>query len=108
MESGFCFEYQIFPLMRQKQHEFDIMKKISAAGIKMSLPISFGICEEGKSVYLLLSWCDGEEAKEALYHLSDAGQYAFGRKAANVLRQMEAIDYKPASREWIQTYQERR
>ena len=90
-----------------KQHEFEIMKKISAAGIKMSLPISFGICEEGKSVYLLLSWCDGEEAKEALYHLSDAEQYVFGRKAANVLKQMEAIDYKPPSQEWFQTYQGR-
>ena len=90
-----------------KQHEFEIMKKMSAAGIKMSLPISFGICEEGKSVYLLLSWCDGEEAKEALYHLSDAEQYVFGRKAANVLKQMEAIDYKPPSQEWSQTYQGR-
>ena len=90
-----------------KQREFEIMKKISAAGIKMSLPISFGICEEGKSVYLLLSWCDGEEAKEALYHLSDAEQYVFGRKAANVLKQMEAIDYKPPSQEWSQTYQGR-
>ena len=90
-----------------KQHEFEIMKKISAAGIKMSLPISFGICEEGNSVYLLLSWCDGEEAKEALYHLSDAEQYVFGRKAANVLKQMEAIDYKLPSQEWSQTYQGR-
>ena len=90
-----------------KQHEFEIMKKISAAGIKMSLPISFGICEEGKSVYLLLSWCDGEEAKEALYHLSDAEQNVFGRKAANVLKQMEAIDYKLPSQEWSQTYQGR-
>ena len=90
-----------------KQHEFEIMKKMSAAGIKMSLQISFGICEEGKSVYLLLSWCDGEEAKEALYHLSDAEQYVFGRKAANVLKQMEAIDYKPPSQEWFQTYQGR-
>ncbi len=90
-----------------KQHEFEIMKKMSAAGIKMSLPISFGICEEGKSVYLLLSWCDGEEAKEALYHLSDAEQYVFGRKAANVLKQMEAIDYKLPSQEWSQTYQGR-
>ena len=90
-----------------KQHEFEIMKKMSAAGIKMSLPISFGICEEGKSVYLLLSWCDGEEAKEALYHLSDAEQYVFGRKAANVLKQMEAIDYKLPSQEWSQTDQGR-
>ncbi len=90
-----------------KQLAFDRMKKMSAAGIKMSLPLSFGVCENGKSVYLLLSWCDGEEAKEALYHLSEAEQYAFGQKAADILKQMETIDEKPASLEWSKIYQER-
>lgn len=91
----------------EKQHEFAIMKKMSAAGIKMSLPLSFGVCENGKSVYLLLSWCDGEEAKRVLANLSDAEQYTFGQKAANVLKQMKTIDYKPASLEWAKIYQER-
>lgn len=91
----------------EKQHEFDIMKKMSAIGIKMSQPISFGICENGKSVYQLLSWCDGIEAKEALYKLSNDEQYAFGQKAAKILKQMETIDYKPASWEWAESYQKR-
>lgn len=90
-----------------KQHEFEIMKKMSDAGIKMSSPISFGVCENGKSVYQLLSWCDGEEAKEVLYSLSDTEQYAFGQKAAIILKQMETIDYRPASQEWAKSYQER-
>lgn len=92
---------------KAKQQEFEIMKKMSATGMKMSLPISFGVCENGKSVYQLLSWCDGEEAKEVLYHLSDAEQYAFGLKAASILKQMETIDYKPASLEWAKNYRER-
>ena len=91
----------------EKQREFDIMKKMSASGIKMSLPISFGVCEDEKSVYQLLSWCDGVEAKEALYNLSDEEQYAFGQKAAGILKQMESIDYKPASGEWANTYRAR-
>lgn len=90
-----------------KQQEFDIMKKMSSTGMKMSLPISFGVCENGKSVYQLLTWCDGEEAKEALYSLSDAEQYAFGIKAAGILKRMETIDFKPASLEWAKSYQER-
>lgn len=94
-------------LYEKKQQEFDIMKKMAAAGIKMSLPIAFGVCENGKSVYQFLSWCDGQEAKEALYHFNDAEQYAFGQKAAIVLKQMETIDYKPASMEWSKIYQER-
>ena len=91
----------------KKQQEFDIMKKIAAIGIKMSLPIAFGVCENEKSVYQLLSWCDGQEAKEVLYHLNDAEQYAFGQKAAIVLKQMETIDYKPVSMEWSKIYQVR-
>jgi len=91
----------------EKQSEFDIMIKMSAAKIKMSLPISFGVCENGKSVYQLLSWCDGTEAKEALYDLTEDEQYAFGQKAASVVKQMETIDYKPASEEWAKSYRER-
>lgn len=91
----------------EKQREFDIMIKMSAAKIKMSLPISFGVCENGKSVYQLLSWCDGTEAKEALYDLTEDEQYAFGQKAASVVKQMETIDYKPASEEWAKSYRER-
>ena len=92
---------------KEKQREFDIMKKMSTAKIKMSLPISFGVCENGKSVYQLLSWCDGTEAKEALYDLTEDEQYAFGQKAAVILKQMETIDYKPASEEWAKSYRER-
>ncbi len=92
---------------KEKQHEFDIMKKMSATGMKMSFPISFGVCENGKSVYQLLSWCDGEEAKEVLYKLSDTEQYAFGQKAAVILKQMETIDHRTASQEWAKSYQER-
>ena len=32
----------------KKQQESDIMKKMAAAGIKTSLPIAFGVCENGK------------------------------------------------------------
>jgi len=88
----------------EKQCEFDIMKKMSASEIKMSIPISFGICENGKSVYQLLTWCDGTEAKEKLYTLTDNEQFTFGQKAAHILKEMEKVDYKPASWEWAENY----
>ena len=91
----------------EKKLEFDIMKKMSATGMKMSLPVSFGVCENGKSVYQLLTWCDGIEAKEALLNLSDDEQFAFGQKAASIIKRMETIDYKPASLEWLDSYQKR-
>lgn len=90
-----------------KQYEFDVMKKMSAFGVKMSQPVDFGVCEDGKSVYQILSWCDGEEAKETLYNMSDAEQYAYGQKAANILKLMETIDYKAPSLEWSKYFQKR-
>lgn len=91
----------------EKQREFAVMQKMAVAGLKMSLPVSFGVCGEGKRVYQLLTWCDGTEAKEALDALSEAEQYAFGQKAADILRQMETIDYQPASMAWAEAYRAR-
>lgn len=70
------------------------MQKMESCGIKMSQPIEFGVCNGGKSVYQLLSWCEGEEAKNVLYSLSEKEQYAFGQKAAEILKRMEQIDRK--------------
>ena len=50
----------------EKKKEFEIMKKLATVGVNMSQPIAFGICDNGKSVYQLLCWVDGEEAKEVL------------------------------------------
>ncbi len=91
----------------EKKLEFERMKRISAAGINMSMPIDFGVCNGGKSVYQLLTWCDGEEAKEALLSLAESEQYEYGLKAAGILKQMETINYQPASFEWAKNYQER-
>lgn len=90
----------------KKQKEFATMRKMAQAGIKMSLPVAFGMCNDGKSVYQLLRWCEGEEAKEVLFRLSEAEQYAYGRKAAEVLKRMETIDAQPASAEWAKRYKQ--
>lgn len=90
-----------------KKQEFEQIKLISAVGINMSMPIAFGVCNGGKSVYQLLTWCEGEEAKEALLSLAEAEQYEYGLKAASILKQMETINYKSPSLEWAKKYQER-
>lgn len=91
----------------EKKHEFEQMKRISSAGINMSKPIDYGVCNGNKSVYQLLTWCDGKEAKEALISLNDSEQYAFGLNAADILKRMETVDCNPASSEWAKSYHER-
>lgn len=90
-----------------KKYEFEMMNRISESGIKMSKPIDFGICKDRKSVYQILTWCEGEEAKALLPSLSEKEQYEYGLKAAAMIKRMEEVDKKLASDEWAQRYKQR-
>ncbi|MGR3806631.1 aminoglycoside phosphotransferase family protein [Pasteurella testudinis] len=87
-----------------KKHEFELMKRFSLTGIKMSQPLDFGICNNGKLVYQLLTWCEGEEAKTLLPSLSQQAQYEFGCKAGQMLRTMQAVESHPPSADWATAY----
>ena len=50
----------------KKKTEYETMAVISNLGIDMSQPIDFGTCANGKMVYILLSWLEGESAEEVL------------------------------------------
>ena len=88
----------------RKKNEFEMMQKVNALGIPMSRPIDFGICDEGKSVYQLLTWCDGKDAEEMLPLLSETEQYALGLKAGKILKQMQKLQVVPASSDWMHGY----
>jgi len=96
-----------FSEYEDKKREFDIMKKMAKVGINMSLPIDFGICNNGKSVYQILTWCDGIEAKELLPTLSEKDQYEFGFKAGEMLKEMQKVENYSPSNEWAEIYQKR-
>lgn len=91
----------------EKRREFDIMKRMSATGINMSLPIDFGRCNDGKSVYQLLTWVEGEEAKELLPSLSEKEQYDFGWKTGQMMLKMQTVESYPPSSDWAKIYGER-
>jgi len=40
----------------QKNNEFEVARKVAALGVPVSQPIDFGICNNGKNVYTLLSY----------------------------------------------------
>lgn len=91
----------------QKSKEFDIMKRMSLLNLKMSQPIDFGTCNNGKNVYQLLTWCEGNEAKEVLPLLSEKEQYHFGCIAGQMMLKMQrAKSYSPSS-DWKKTYGEK-
>ncbi len=55
----------------RKKAEYEMMKQVAALGVPMSQPVDFGICDNEKSVYSLLTWCDGEDAEAILPCLTE-------------------------------------
>ena len=76
----------------EKKKEFEIITKFSRLGIAMSEPKEFGICNEGKNVYILLSWVKGVDLESVLPKLSEKEQYLLGRQAGTILRKIHSIE----------------
>ncbi len=90
--------------MEDKKYEFELMKRFAAVHIPMSQPVEFGICSGGRQVYQLLTWCEGEEAKEVLPSLSRKEQYSFGWKAGQILKKMQEVERHAPSDDWADEY----
>lgn len=74
-----------------KQKEYEIIKKYSKLGFNMSLPIDFGTCNNGKNVYMLLTWVEGKDLEEILPTLTENQQYQLGREAGKILKKIHSI-----------------
>ena len=74
-----------------KKKEFEIVQKYSKLGFAMSSPVDFGICNEGKSCYMLLTYVEGKDLEEALPNLTEKEQYLLGREAGKILRKIHSI-----------------
>ncbi|MGN0350917.1 MAG: aminoglycoside phosphotransferase family protein [Roseburia sp.] len=74
-----------------KKKEYEIITKYSRLGIKMSMPIEFGTCNEGKNVYMLLTWMEGKDLEEILSDLPEEKQYQLGREAGMILKKIHSI-----------------
>lgn len=74
-----------------KKKEYEIITKYSGLGIKMSLPVAFGVCNEGKNVYMLLTWIEGNDLEEVLPDLPEKEQYRLGREAGIILHTIHSI-----------------
>ena len=54
----------------EKKREYEIICKYSQLGFDMSMPVEYGVCDNGKSSYMLLTWVEGEDLGSALPLLS--------------------------------------
>ena len=84
----------------RKKAEFEMMGRVAALGVPMSQPVDFGRCCEGESVYQLLTWCEGEDAEDALPRLAQDAQYALGAESGRILRKIHAIPAPEGQEDW--------
>lgn len=75
-----------------KKKEYEIITKYAKLGFPMSSPIDFGICNNGKNVYMLLTWVEGKDLEEILPELPESEQYRLGREAGKILKKIHAIE----------------
>ena len=83
-----------------KKKEYDWMKQLAALDIPISQPVDFGTCDNGKCVYSLLSWCDGEEAEAVLPQLAETEQYVLGVHSGEILKKIHSIPAPEEQEEW--------
>ncbi len=80
-----------------KKKEYEIIPKIADEAnalkidINMSMPIEFGVCNDGQNVYMILSWIEGVDLEEVLPDLPVDEQYKLGRKAGEILKKIHSI-----------------
>lgn len=84
----------------RKKTMYDMMGRVASLGVYMSVPVDFGICNNGKNVYQLLSWCDGETADIVLPKLSHDEQYMLGVKSGQNLRRIHSIPAPSGLEDW--------
>lgn len=77
-----------------KEIEFNSLKLLDSINIIMSRPIEFGICNNGKNVFMLLTWIKGEDADKKILSYSLEKQYQLGFEAGEILKKIHSISIK--------------
>jgi len=97
-------------LYNQKKAEFEALTKIAGMGIPTSQPLEFGVCNDGKSCYTLLTWLEGEDADSAVRRLPPEEDREIGLRAGELLKKIHMFPapdglpplYDVFCREWEQ------
>jgi len=87
-----------------KKAEYNMMKRVYNHGVPTSRPVEFGLCNDGKSVYQLYGWIEGEDAEIVLPLMSETEQYVLGYKAGEILRKIHTIPMPSDSSDWSAKY----
>ena len=96
-----------FEAYDRKRIEYERVVAASKLGINMSMPVDFGVCADGKKVYSILTWVEGEDAIDVLPTLDEAKQYHLGVKAGKILRKIHTIPAPEGLETWEIRYKQK-
>ena len=74
-----------------KKTIFEKLKQAAALNLNTPHPVDFGLCDDEESVYLLLTWVEGDDALSVLPNMSSSQQYLLGNKVAEVLLKLHGL-----------------
>ena len=89
----------------RKKAEYGALSKASALDIYAPQPRGFGLCENGKSVYYLVTWLEGEDAASAMETMTDTEKYVLGLRAGELLRKLHTLPAPDDSEPWQVRFQ---
>lgn len=87
-----------------KKREFEAVMQLADTHLFMSRPLQFGVCNNGQTVYSLLTWIDGEDAQDIIPTLNTATQYQLGVTAGQYLRSIHQIPAGKDQTPWADYY----
>jgi serine/threonine-protein kinase len=93
-----------FSEYNQKRVEYEIIKNMNNLDVPMPFPVDFGVCNEGKNVYTLLSWVDGDEVEDILSTLTEKEKYKLGIKSGEILRKIHRLPAPQGRDNWLIRY----
>jgi aminoglycoside phosphotransferase (APT) family kinase protein len=88
----------------RRKKEYEAVKRLDHLDIEMSRPIRFGNCDNGKKVYTIMTWVDGEETAKVLPTLNSKEQYKLGYQAGRMLKQIHSVPAPADQQSWSSFY----
>lgn len=83
-----------------KADEFTMMGEFAKTGANMAMPIDYGLFDNNRRVYSLLSWIEGIDAEVYLKQVSNTQQYELGYAAGRALRQLHSLPAPNTIADW--------
>ncbi len=88
-----------------KKKDYEFLLSLNKAKLPIPTAIDFGMCEDGKSVYMLLKWMEGKEAEKVVPSMTKEKQYYFGFKSGQILRDIHLNSIiKGIEQDWYDRY----